>query len=330
MGGAPAAAAWLKDYRFIEEAGGARDASGWGLLRVLGPDCRKFLHGLLTNDVLGLKPWSGFSCCLLTPKGKLDAEFLLYDAGEGLLALGVRASIARLAQALSKFLVLSQSRLEPLGEGYSPFFIIGPKAPEALNKLFGVQGALSPYEARAAAWRGAEVLILSDPRLRADAFWLCVQGGGREDLRRSLLDSGVSPVAGEALEALRIERGVPLFGQDLGTDTIPLEARLEPAISFTKGCYMGQETISRIKHMGHVNRLLCGMRLSGEALPGRGAGIFAAEKEVGALTSVSVSPRLGAALALAMVRVEESRPGARLRVEDSGREWRAEVVSLPV
>jgi tRNA-modifying protein YgfZ len=228
----------------------------WARLRLSGPDRSKFLNGLVTNDVMTLAEGSGMACLLLTPKGKLQADFLVYNEGKSLLLLCPPSCAKNLRAAIAKMIPLSESTLEDAG-GPGPLLLVGDKAAD--KGTFPVP-----------RWGGS---ILLSPLPPADA----------------------EPLTPEQLETRRVERGVPAFGVDVGPETIPQEAPiLEDAISYTKGCYMGQETISRVHHMGHVNKKLVGLKC--------------AQKPADA-TSVVYSERLSSYLALATVKADLSAPG---------------------
>ncbi len=209
---------------------------GWRALRFLGPDRKKYLHGLVTADVQGLAPGTGGPCCLLTPKGMLQAVFFLYDEGEALLALCPPEGYANLEAGVSKLLPLSETKLEKPSE---PVWLSdGPDQPA---------GRRYPC-----------------PRFGERAFFF-------------LGEAPAGAVRGD-FEALRVRAAWPKFGVDVDDKTIPLEAGLDDALSFTKGCYMGQETISRIHHLGHVNRKL--VRLTREEARQRGAAVTSAAGEL--------------------------------------------------
>jgi folate-binding protein YgfZ len=228
----------------------------WRVFRLSGPDRKEFLHGLVTNDVKGMAPGRDLWCCLLTPKGRLQAHFWVYDEPEGLALVCPSESAENARAALAKMVMLSESALSEPPEKVFWTSVPGPRPCAALGGWFS-------------------------PAPAGRALGAC------------------------EFERLRIERGVPRFGVDADAETIPLEARLEPAISYAKGCYMGQETISRIHHMGHVNRLLARLKFEGPA-PAPGAPVLKDGAEVGKITSAAGD------LALAMVKREVAAPGTAL------------------
>ena len=150
-------------------------------------------------------------------------------------------------------------------------------------------------------------------------------------LASRLRSSGVSPAVDMAVDAVRVERGRPWFGVDFGDDYLPQETGLEhEAVSFTKGCYLGQETVARLHHLGHVNRQLRGIVVVGDASIETGATLSAAGKEVGVVTSVGYSPRRQSTVALAYVRRQHAEPGTRLELPSGSSSSHAEVTSLPM
>lgn len=241
---------WADAYQALTSGRASAELGGWRVFRFSGPDRKKFLHGLVTADVLGLSPGAGTAACLLTPKGLLQAQFWLYDAQDALVAVCPGECAENLRGGISKMIMLSDSTMEE------------------------VEGPV--YLARGA--RGY------DAKRFGEGF---------------VFDAGSPPlpaVAGpEPFEALRVERAWPRYGVDVDASTIPLEAGMEDAISFTKGCYMGQETISRVHHFGHVNKML--KLLEFDAKPALGP------VDAGKLTSASWSPAKGKWLGLATVRL---------------------------
>ena len=249
------------------------DHSAWTKLVLSGFDRKKFLNGLVTCDVFKLKAGEGGLCCLLTPKGRLRADFELYDRGEDLLMLATPLAGANLKEDLSKKLILSESTLADISLEYALFHLSGPD--EAVS---GAEG-------------------FPETRYADDGRWLLVAAGAAEALKKA----SMTP---EAWEALRVRRGVPLYGVDMGEETIPQEAKLDAAMTFDKGCYMGQETISRVHHMGHINKVLVRLKVSGPLADQ--AALQSQGQEVGAITSYEDGFALGTG------RLKESEVGTQL------------------
>jgi folate-binding protein YgfZ len=323
------ASTWESEYFALKGSVGLLDFSSWGKLAFSGPDCKKFLNGLVTNNILKLEAMRGCLSLILTPKGLLRADFEIYDRGEDLIALAWPKPAANLKEEIAKKVILSQTKMEDLSERLGLFYLAGPKAPELVKKVFGLS-CLAPWELCRLSWSGLSFEIAYSLRLHPKGHWLIFELGAAEKLRQTLLEAGrplgILTVGREALEAFRVERGIALYGVDMGEDTIPQEARLDEALSFDKGCYMGQEMISRVHHMGHINRTLICLRLVGKELPGPRTAVFSADEEVGRMTSCVWSPGMKCALALATVRLPYSRPKSPFLVrQDSGRPQAAQI-----
>ncbi|MBI4423480.1 MAG: folate-binding protein YgfZ [Elusimicrobia bacterium] len=280
-----------------------------GVLRLRGPDCRDFLHGLVTADIRRLQPGQWTPASLLTPKGRLAADFAVYARGDELLTLQRPGATEPLVKGLSKSILLTQTSLEDASAETGSLWLAGPQAPAALPVLgFG----RPPAGCASAAWGGLELSAC-----RAD-FWgaghaLLWRGPSPAGLEEALLAAvaGARRAGEGTLEALRVEAGVPALGVDTDPDTFPLELG-EAGISFDKGCYLGQETTAKMKNLGHPNRKLVRLRLEGRAEAGWT--LLAGGDAVGRLTSVVGSPR--GATGLALVRLAHARTGARLDVAE--------------
>ena len=148
-------------------------------------------------------------------------------------------------------------------------------------------------------------------------------------LWEAILAAGAKPVGLTALDALRVEAGTPWFGHDVDDTALLPEVPFEPLVSYTKGCYIGQEVIVRVRDRGHVNRLLTGLTLEGESVPRPGSAIVADGKDVGRITSAVRSFELGRPIALGFVRREHATPGSAVRIRSDGGELAARVTALP-
>ena len=322
----------MKEHEAARHRAALADVSAWGKLIFKGPDCKKFLHGLLTNDIQSLRPGCGLPTCVLTPKGKLIADFALYDLGGELLSVQFPQATAGIASALSKPLILSQTTMEDVTHPWAAFLIIGSETPHILKEVLNVPQALDPYACARLGWKGESLILLSFPALSPEGILLLADANKSEKLQSNLLEKG-SPLGLERMgpdtfETLRIEAGVPVVGLDTDEDTLPLELPLDHAISFTKGCYMGQETTARIKNFGHVNRKWVGFKIHGETrLP---AEIFLNGKSIGKITSVAQSPRLNSVLGLGFIRSEHAVAGTQVLLRSDGVDLPAEVVGVPL
>lgn len=155
---------WEEEYQALSKACAVIDLP-WAKFRLTGPDRKKFLNGLVTNDVARLAPWSGQAACLLTPKGLLRAHFLLYDVGESLLVLCPTETAENFKASMTKMIMLSESTIDDLGAALSCLFLAGPGTSKVLREAMGFDGELNAYGARQISWNDSAVQILSWPRL---------------------------------------------------------------------------------------------------------------------------------------------------------------------
>jgi folate-binding protein YgfZ len=170
------------------------------------------------------------------------------------------------------------------------------------------------------------VVVIRDPWLGVDGYELHVPAGQSGSVTAGLT---AEPVGPEALDAVRIEAGVPIDGVDLGEDTIPMEARLEGAIDFAKGCYIGQEVISRATNLGGVKHILVGFDIAGDEPPPSGARVSSGGKETGEVTSAVMSPTLGRLIGIGYVHKKDEIAGNPVTIEQDGKSWEATVANLP-
>src|SRR3954451_4932244 len=301
--------------RLLTEEVGLVDRSERGKLALIGAQAKELLSGQVTNDIEALTPGSGCYAALLTNKGKMLADLRVLNLSAPTPELWIdteRVALQALFDNLRRGAVGWQAELHKRTLQQALLSLVGPHASRAVG------GEVGPELAnRAAQLGGADVLLVATD-LGVDV--VCAT----EDAERvrGALDIPVVPEA--AAEVLRVESRRPRYGLDLDDATIPQEGGLnERAVSFTKGCYVGQETVARLHYRGKPNRQLRGLRLSAPAEPG--TPLRLGEREVGHLGSVAVSPVHGR-IALAIVR-REANPGDTLAVGDGA--VSAQVVGLP-
>lgn len=321
------------EYEAARKAVGLFDLSHQGKVRLTGGDCGDFLHRLLSADVKALRPGQGCRAFLLNPKGHVVAYLALYALEEGYLAEAEPGMASAMMETLDRYIIADEVTLEDASEGSALLSLQGPAAPAVLAEVLG--GGPSPLEPLSHLERdvaGGAVRLVANSRTgeagydlwvpaeRAAALWEVVAGAGARH--------GLRPVGARALDVLRLEAGLA-WAADLGGDVLAMETGLEHAISFTKGCYVGQEFVIRIAHRGHVNRRLAGLLLKGDRVPAAGDKVLADDREAGWVTSAAFSPALGRPIALGYVRREHLEPGSRVTVRAAGGPLDAEVVALP-
>ena len=332
------------EYRAVREAAGVADRADRAQLRLWGRDPVKMVQGLLTNDLAGAPPGRGVYAAMLTPKGRTLAELrafrLARPGGTEVLLDLPREALAGTREHLKKFVPPMFARWADASEEMGALGVYGPRSRGLAARALGAEVPPLDEDAFVEATFEGEPLVVVGTRAAGgeEGFDLIAPAAALPDLWRALLAEGegvgARPVGREALETLRVEAGVPRYGADLSEEVIPTEAfeaigMVPRAISFTKGCYTGQEVIVRIAHRGHVNRHLRGLRLGALAAPAPGTPLFHPEtgREVGRVTSTARSPLLAETVALGYVR-RELAPGDAVRV-GSAEGPRAAVVELP-
>jgi len=303
-------------YRQLREDCGLLDRSGRGGIAVVGPDGAEYLQGQLTNDVESVAVGEGQYTALLDRKGHMQTDMrLLRPATEEILLdfePGAREAALR---HLTMYSIGREVQVVDSTEERAIVSLIGPRAAE-----LAATPPLPEFANEMASVAGIPVLAVGT----RDGIDLFLPIGERDRLVAALTEAGAVEVSPEAVEILRVESGVPRFGAEMDEATMPAEAGIvEDAVSFTKGCYIGQETVARLHYKGKPNRHLRGLRLSGAAE--RGAALRLGEKEVGTLGGAVVSPAFGP-IGLAIVR-REAELGTEIAVGEDG--VTAEVVALP-
>lgn len=323
-----------REYAAMEDTAGLADWSCSGILELRGDDRTRFLHGIVTNDIKALQPGQGCYAALLTPQGRMVADLRVFCLSDALLLTTEPSLRDKLAPALRKYIIGDRPQLADRSNELGVLSLQGPRWSQIVNNVFVVTSPTQLYQHIEVSWADASIRICRVGRTRAGGCDLIVPISSLQQIWQALLErgrpQGLEPVGLESCNVHRIEAGIPWFGYDMDENTLPLEAGLEKsAISFNKGCYIGQESVARITYRGHVNRKLAGLLLAGGHAAPTGARILYGDQEAGWITSSVWSPGLQKAIALGYLRREISEPGTPLRIEDDQESTQAEVVSLP-
>jgi folate-binding protein YgfZ len=287
-----------------------------------GADRVEFLHKYCTQEVR-VEPGRGVYGCILTIKGAMLGDLWVLVRDDDMLVVTPPAATEGLFKHLSRYALFDKVDLTDVSSERVVISVWGPTAQAALAAI----GAPSPsgdaqLDHCTAQWEGSELVVARNDFAGLPGWDLIVLREGAVTLLNALADADAKPVCDAVVEQLRVEAGVPLYGSDLGESTIPLEAGLEErAISFDKGCYMGQEVIARISHRGRPARHLCGLRFPAGTLADSVSlpvPLLVGDKEVGQLTSCVHSPRLDALVGLATVRRKHVEPGTELQAGNQG------------
>ena len=309
------------------------DRTHRGRIVVSGTERRSYLQGLLTNDVLALLPGQGCYTAYLTAQGRMIADLYAYELGDVLLLTLTGAVTGRVMAMLDQFIFSEDVQLGDVSGTFAQIGVVGPDAAAAVGAIVNgvpvetLRGMAEHGNARG-AWAGGAVIVTRIADAGEPGFDLFVDAAQAGALKAALLAAGAVELDETAAEAVRIEAGIPLFGRDMDEETIPLEAGIESrAISFTKGCYVGQEVIIRVLHRGHgrVARKLIGLTVDGDRAPDDGAVIRSGDREIGHVTSAAISPALQRPIALAYLHRDFLEPGTSVTAGDQT----ATVTALP-
>lgn len=314
----------LAEYQALTARAGIVDVGARTQIEILGADRITFLHSFCTNDIKKLEPGQGCEAFLCNAKGKVIAYVQVYCRRDSLVLETSPGQSGEIVAHLDRYVIREDVRLADRQPEWSQFLLAGPLASAVLARAMphapasvietrsdwlahaDVEIAGVPISLRQARLTGPPSFLLSYPR--DDAV-----PAQSARVRDRLVESGAQSCSLAALEIVRIEAAIPSFGQDITDDNLPQEVgRDVHAISFTKGCYLGQETVARIDAMGHVNRKLCQFLIEGDALPATGSELLADGKAVGWVTSCTFSPRHGSFLALGYVRTTHAASGTNL------------------
>jgi folate-binding protein YgfZ len=285
----------------------------------------RWLDGMISADVRSAKSGEGAWGLLLTRQGRVVADLHVLARPDSFWLELERACVATVIARLSGYVIADDVALADRSDDLARFALEGPGAPELLAAASGEPVSLAKHAWREVALGGARAVVAAYGFTGRPAFQLFVPAAGAEKVAAALRAAGAEPASADRLECLRIEAGTPRVGHELDESVLPAEAGLDDAIATAKGCYTGQEVVTRMRTRGRAAHRLVGLRFEGERLPERGAPIEAAGAAVGQVTSAVRSPELGA-IGLGFVRAEAALPGASVRVAGAP----ARIAALPL
>ncbi|MCH8319828.1 MAG: aminomethyl transferase family protein [Acidobacteria bacterium] len=320
----------LEEYQAVRDAVGFLDLSDRGKIEVTGPDRITFLHSMISNDVKELPEWSGRYGTFLTARGRIVSDFFYYKFPEQIILDITTDLLAKTVQTLEKYIVMDEVELKDVSSDSSHFSLQGPGASNLVQELLGNSGPEEQYAVQEVKWQETTLWLIRKNELAESGFEMIVPRKIAPSLRAALEEkgsgSGLREIGEEARNILRLEAAIPWYGVDMDENRYPVEARLDQAISYTKGCYLGQETVARIDALGRVNRLLRGIRINSNEIPPPGGEFVRDGKVVARITSSCWSYKLQAPLALAYVRRAFTSPASPLHSPDGD----GEIVALPL
>jgi len=310
----------MTEYEVIKDGGaGLIDLSSLrGRIRVSGSEATMFLNGLITNDVKNLAQNRWMPAVFPTVQGRLIGAVRVIRGEEPSFLIDTEtASHEAVLKTISRFTLAGDFKVADMTSDTALLSVQGQGAGELLQKVFD-QGVsdLPQNGVVETRWQDVPVTIIRASHTGEDGFDLFVDSSRKAELRQALEAAGAQSIGQDTFEILRVEAGIARFGQDMDESNVVPEINLDDAVSFTKGCYVGQEIIVRIKHRGHPAKKLTRLRFETDQQIEPGAVIRSIEnQEIGRVTSAVMSPRLGS-IGLGYVRYEYVAEGTRLVVGD--------------
>jgi folate-binding protein YgfZ len=322
------------EYTAVRSTCGFIDLSHRGLLQLSGPDRLSFLQGMLSNDLKLLKPFEGQYATLLTQQGKVIADVRALCSLNSFYLDFWENLKDRITEHLNRYLVADEVEIADRSDEYATLSVQGPQSEALLQKLFRTTElpAMLMHHAMVDV-DGTAICVVRASHTGESGFDLIAPKADLRNLAARLTESGkpisAAWVGEDAHNILRVEAGIPRYGVDFSDDNLLLEVGIENSYSYTKGCYLGQEVVERIRSRGHVNKKLCGLLLEGADPASADDPVQADGKEVGRITSSVISPRLKRPIAMAYLNKEYWTPGTTLSIVRNGATTSAMVTGLP-
>ncbi|BCA56198.1 putative Aminomethyltransferase, glycine cleavage system T protein [Nitrospira sp. KM1] len=324
------------EHHAVRQSVGLADLSHRGKSRVTGEDRIKWLQSIISNDILPLQHGQGRYSSFLTHKGKMISYFRCYMETDVVILEDVGEIGDATYAALRKFLLYgTKAKIENCSETWGLLLVGGPHAASVIQTAFGAGvGDLMPVDFTSATIAGQSAMIIASEETGERDFEILIPSDGLVAAWERLMEAGstfgIIPVGRQALEALRIEAGIPRTGADLNEDIVPPEANLESkAFSLNKGCYPGQEVVARMDTYGNVRRKLVGLVLKDATVPPKGSKLFSGDREIGWISSAVYSPQMNSVIALGFPLRDFSNAGSAVSVEIDGTRHDAAVYTLP-
>jgi len=320
------------EYSAVRDTGaGLIDLSSRGRILVSGSEAVMFLNGLITNDIKSLEMNSWMPAAFANVQGRLLAAVRIIHRADGYLLDTEQATHETVLKLIERFTLAGDFKVIDLTSVTTAFSVQGRLAVEIVRRVFGEDAALvERQKSLDIDFESEPVTLVRATHTAEDGFDVFIGSNTSSAIQAALISAGARPINEETLETLRIEAGIPRYGIDMDETNVVTETNLDDAVSFTKGCYLGQEIIVRIKHRGHVAKKLTGIILEQHTPVARNAAILSENgKEIGRVTSSALSPKLNRAIALGYVKYDYLAPGTAVKVSLADDEISGTVAELP-
>ncbi len=313
------------EFRALLSASGLYALDSRATISITGSDRTRWLNGMVTNNIRDLESGRGVYAFLLNPQGHILGDLCAYNRGESLFINTDRSQAGTILSVFDKYIIMDDVEAANV-EQLTAIGIAGPKARETLLLAgFEVPHA-GPLQFIDSQWHQISVTVVRGDNSQVESFELCFATGDLDKVRAALVKAGSTLVGSAALELLRVATGIPRYGVDIRERDLPQETEQDRALNFSKGCYVGQEIVERIRSRGQVRRKFTGFEVQGP-LPAPGSKIQIEGKDVGEITSAASLPVNGGErrLALGYIRREAATPGKQVEAGGSV----ASVATLP-
>ena len=319
-----------KEYLVATNGAAVYDSSHLGRIKATGQDFLDLLNRLSTNEVLSLEPGQGSTTVLTTDKGRIIDLLTVLNLGDYVLLLTGPDTPDKVAQWIDKYTIIEDAALEDITAKTAMLAVIGPNAAELLGGLIDTELAnFEPFQSATVALNGVDGHVIRRDLVGLPMFELLLKANDAEKAWQAVVAAGAEPIGFETYEILRLEQAAPGYDRELAEAYNPLESGLWGSISFTKGCYIGQEVIARLDTYKKVQKRLVSLGFSTDAVVETGDKLMQDGREVGAVSSVAKVPTTGELIGLGYVRVGASDVGTHLSLSDNNASATVRAHSLP-
>ena len=325
----------VEEHKNVRENVGIIDLSFIGKIKVTGKDNATYLHNRLSNSIETLKTGQGCYATLLDYKGRMISDLWVHRLADLILVTTNAHTCKELYDNFQKFIFSEDVQFEDITDSWGIISVQGPNSKLLINKVFNSQlDEMQIRDIREMEFQNINGFITKTEWTGEEGYHLIYPNNILSSLWSELINQGkelnVRPFGLTAFDSLRLEAGIPIFNRDMNNENIPLESGLkERAISYTKGCYPGQEIIARITNLGHPRQMLVGLEIQSEKPVSAKSTINVDEQEIGKITSCLYSPTFSKVLALGYVQWGKHEPGGKVEIKTGDSKINAQIVSLP-